>query len=62
MQVMENSVKMFARMIHDRDGSTHEIPYGDPGQGILSIDRRRLNEVLLTAGQSQDEGRGGGGN
>eukprot|EP00127_Corallochytrium_limacisporum_P006861 Clim_evm76s236 gene=Clim_evmTU76s236 len=46
-QVVSTGLKMTGRMIHNRDGSKVRIPYGKPGQGILSIDRQRLNQVLI---------------
>ncbi len=39
---------MGGRMIHSVDGKLGSIPYGLPHQAILSIDRRALNETLLT--------------
>merc|ERR1719350_469438 len=39
---------MYSRMIHDTKGNTGAVPYGKDDQYILSIDRRFLNELLLT--------------
>ena len=38
-------------MIHNLDGSTYPVPYGKADQCILSVGRRYINEVLLTAGE-----------
>ncbi|CAF0845730.1 unnamed protein product [Didymodactylos carnosus] len=47
--IVKNGIPMYARMIHDLDTRTHPIPYGtSKDQHILSIDRRILNELLLT--------------
>lgn len=46
--VINEGIPMYARMIHDRDGTHRPIPYGKSNQFIMSVDRRRLNEVLLT--------------
>lgn len=42
------SIKMRARMIHNKNGTKREIPYGNQDQYILSISRRFLNEMLIT--------------
>ena len=40
---------MHARLIHDLDGQTlHRQPYGQPGEHIVSINRRHLNEVMIS--------------
>ncbi|CAF4843629.1 unnamed protein product [Rotaria socialis] len=47
--IVNNGIAMRARMIHDLDCTKHSIPYGTrPDHEILSIDRRVLNELLLT--------------
>ena len=33
------------------DGSISKQPYGKKGDAILSVDRRWLNEILLTAAE-----------
>lgn len=43
---------MYARMIHSVLGVKQRQPYGKPDQHILSIDRRHLNEYLLTVAES----------
>lgn len=50
-EVLNNAIPMYARMIHDLDGTCHPIPYGRKDQFINSVDRRKLNEVLLTAAE-----------
>lgn len=48
-EVISEGIAMYARMIHDLDGKCRPIPYGtEKTQYIMSIDRRRLNEILLT--------------
>jgi kynurenine 3-monooxygenase len=39
-------------MIHAPDGSLHPLAYGLHGECILSVDRRRLNETLLSAAEA----------
>lgn len=39
---------MYARMIHAHDGTKTSQPYGQKHQYILSIDRRGLNEHLIS--------------
>ncbi|XP_014776105.1 kynurenine 3-monooxygenase [Octopus bimaculoides] len=46
-------IPMYARMIHNRDSTKRRIPYGRENQFIMSIDRRKLNELLLTVSESQ---------
>uniref|UniRef100_A0AC34Q523 Kynurenine 3-monooxygenase n=1 Tax=Panagrolaimus sp. JU765 TaxID=591449 RepID=A0AC34Q523_9BILA len=47
--IVTQGVKMFARLVHDQDGkTTHRQPYGQPGEHIVSINRRHLNEVMIT--------------
>ena len=41
-------IPMYARMIHNLDGSTYPVPYGKKDQCIYSVGRRYVNEVLLT--------------
>lgn len=44
----EYGIPMYARMIHNLDGSTYPIPYGKDNQCIYSVGRRYINEILLT--------------
>ncbi|XP_060560337.1 kynurenine 3-monooxygenase-like [Ruditapes philippinarum] len=46
--IVKYGIPMYSRMIHDRDGKRRPIPYGKKDQYIMSIDRRHLNEILLT--------------
>ncbi|XP_063608709.1 kynurenine 3-monooxygenase-like [Penaeus indicus] len=46
--IREHGIPMYARMIHNRDGSTKAIPYNKDGKCIYSVGRRFVNEVLLT--------------
>ena len=46
--VLANAIPMRARMIHTSKGGLSAQPYGKSGQCIYSVDRRRLNEMLLT--------------
>ncbi|GFR87379.1 kynurenine 3-monooxygenase [Elysia marginata] len=50
-EITKSGIPMRARMIHDLDGQRRPIPYGTKDQYIMSIDRRLLNEVLLTAAE-----------
>uniref|UniRef100_A0A915DSS7 Kynurenine 3-monooxygenase n=1 Tax=Ditylenchus dipsaci TaxID=166011 RepID=A0A915DSS7_9BILA len=46
--IVHKGVEMHARLVHDIDGKTiHRQPYGQPGQHIVSINRRHLNEALI---------------
>lgn len=46
--ICSKGIEMSSRMIHDTKANTGTVPYGKDGQCILSIDRRFLNELLLT--------------
>ncbi|GAB1608562.1 kynurenine 3-monooxygenase-like [Argonauta hians] len=46
-------IPMYGRMIHNRDSTKRRIPYGKNHQFIMSIDRRKLNELLLSVAESQ---------
>jgi len=46
--VTSKGIEMHSRMIHDLKGGMTAVPYGKKGQSILSIDRRFINELLLT--------------
>lgn len=50
----EYGIPMYARMIHNRDGSTYPIPYGKEDQCIYSVGRRYINEILLDKGNTYD--------
>uniref|UniRef100_A0AC35TMR8 Kynurenine 3-monooxygenase n=2 Tax=Rhabditophanes sp. KR3021 TaxID=114890 RepID=A0AC35TMR8_9BILA len=50
--VTHSGVQMHARLVHDMDGkSFHRQPYGQPGQHIISINRRHLNEIMISAAE-----------
>ncbi|XP_055331398.1 kynurenine 3-monooxygenase-like isoform X2 [Paramacrobiotus metropolitanus] len=52
--IVAEGIPMRARMIHSLDETTHPVPYGTrEDHFIISIDRRRLNEVMLTLAESQ---------
>lgn len=46
------ALPMYGRRMHGIDGTRSYHAYGRPGQAILSVSRRRLNEVLLDAAES----------
>ncbi|KAK7104329.1 kynurenine 3-monooxygenase-like [Littorina saxatilis] len=50
-KIIEKGIPMYARLIHDKDGTRRPIPYGKGKQNIMSVDRRLLNEVLLDAAE-----------
>uniref|UniRef100_A0A2C9JJ57 Kynurenine 3-monooxygenase n=1 Tax=Biomphalaria glabrata TaxID=6526 RepID=A0A2C9JJ57_BIOGL len=47
--VTKYGIPMHARMIHDLNGRRRPILYGTKDQYIMSIDRRLLNEIMLSA-------------
>ena len=53
-QVIEQlAIPMYGRLIHDPDGRCRAIPYGQNGQCIYSVSRRKLNELLLDYAERQ---------
>jgi hypothetical protein len=46
-KVISKAIKMYSRMLHDTSGNLSSQPYGTKEQGIYSIDRKHLNEILL---------------
>ena len=48
----EYGIPMYARMIHNKDGSKYAIPYGKDSQCIYSVGRRYVNEILLDKGDT----------
>ncbi|VDP05168.1 unnamed protein product [Heligmosomoides polygyrus] len=47
--IVDQGVPMYARLVHNVDGKTFSRqPYGQPGEHIVSINRRHLNEVMIT--------------
>ena len=51
--ITSKGIEMYSRMLHDTKGNTKVVPYGKKSQCILSIDRRYLNELLLTGKTSE---------
>ncbi|ESN95268.1 hypothetical protein HELRODRAFT_102672 [Helobdella robusta] len=51
-EVTKNGIEMFGRMVHDYKGGTKFIPYGKENEAIMSIDRRKFNELLISAAES----------
>ena len=45
--VLSDAIPMYARMIHSVSGTTSSQAYGKSEQCIYSVDRRKLNELLL---------------
>ncbi|CAD5231926.1 unnamed protein product [Bursaphelenchus xylophilus] len=53
--ITDRGVQMHARLIHSKDGKRFERqPYGQPGEHIVSINRRHLNEVMITEAEKYD--------
>ncbi|XP_051869197.1 kynurenine 3-monooxygenase isoform X2 [Pristis pectinata] len=48
-RVVSKGIPMNARMIHSLSGKKSSLPYGKTGQYILSVDRAKLNQILLSA-------------
>ncbi|CAP39652.1 Protein CBG23368 [Caenorhabditis briggsae] len=47
--IVNQGVPLYARLVHNKDGKTYSRqPYGKPGEHIVSINRRHLNEVMIT--------------
>ncbi|WKY11239.1 hypothetical protein Q1695_003088 [Nippostrongylus brasiliensis] len=47
--IVEQGVELHARLVHNVDGKTFSRqPYGQPGEHIVSINRRHLNEVMIS--------------
>ncbi|KAK6017523.1 FAD binding domain protein, partial [Ostertagia ostertagi] len=54
--IVEQGVAMYARLVHNIDGKTFSRqPYGQPGEHIVSINRRHLNEVLISQAESNEK-------
>ncbi|HEY8401317.1 MAG TPA: NAD(P)/FAD-dependent oxidoreductase [Cytophagaceae bacterium] len=45
--VLNNTVPMKGRMIHDEEGQVHFQPYGEEGEMIYSVSRGQLNKLLM---------------
>eukprot|EP00045_Choanoeca_perplexa_P012037 m.129894 g.129894 ORF g.129894 m.129894 type:complete len:442 (-) comp15861_c0_seq1:1343-2668(-) len=52
--ILNEGLPMHSRMIHAHDGRQTGQPYSTDGQAIRSIDRRNLNEHLLTQAEQYD--------
>ena len=52
-EVMKQAIPLYGRMIHPQGNPNYVIPYGTKGEAINSIDRRKLNEMLLTVAENQ---------
>lgn len=46
--ITDNGIEMHSRMLHSLKGYMTAVPYDTKGRSILSIDRRFINELLLT--------------
>eukprot|EP00762_Andalucia_godoyi_P006744 ANDGO_06185.mRNA.1 Kynurenine 3-monooxygenase len=46
-------ILMEGRMLHSVDGTLKYVPYGEKGQGIMSVSRRLLNETILNEVEKQ---------
>ncbi|XP_067941559.1 kynurenine 3-monooxygenase-like isoform X2 [Watersipora subatra] len=49
--VLEQTIRMKGRMIHELDGRCWDYPYGGKDDFIRSVGRQKLNEILLTAAE-----------
>ncbi|XP_065829661.1 kynurenine 3-monooxygenase-like [Oscarella lobularis] len=47
-EIVDQAIPMYGRMLHSYTGEKTFVPYGKGDQCILSIDRRKLNETLLS--------------
>ena len=52
--ILAAGIPMHARMIHDLRGRKTSLPYGVHNEAIRSIDRRNLNEHLLTLAEGYE--------
>ena len=46
--ITSKGIEMHSRMIHDLKGNMSPVQYDSKGRSIISIDRRLINELLLT--------------
>lgn len=49
--ITNNGIPIYARMVHNKGCDNKEIFYGKNDESILSLDRRRVNELLLSAAE-----------
>ncbi|CAD5222639.1 unnamed protein product [Bursaphelenchus okinawaensis] len=53
--IADRGVQMHARLVHSKDGKGFvRQPYGQPGEHIVSINRRHLNEVMISEAEKYD--------
>ena len=52
-EVLASAVPMKGRFIHTKDGSRFTLPYSPKGECIYSVNRKRLNEILLTKAEQR---------
>ena len=52
--VVSTAIPVYARMIHFPDGKISTQAYGKHGEAILSLDRQKLNEILLTKAEEHE--------
>lgn len=51
-KMLQHGIPMYARMIHNIDGTRNVIPYDKVNnQAIYSVGRKYLNEILLTGSE-----------
>lgn len=50
--MLQGSIKMPQRIIHDMEGNITRQDYGRPGENLYSVSRRRLNEVILSGAEA----------
>jgi kynurenine 3-monooxygenase len=50
--IIDISIPMYGRMVHDVKGNTNFQPYGKEGQSILSVSRGELNRKLMSLAES----------
>ncbi|KAJ1360008.1 Kynurenine 3-monooxygenase [Parelaphostrongylus tenuis] len=54
--IVKQGVELHARLVHNKDGKTlSRLPYGQPGQHIVSINRRHLNEAMITQAEKKSK-------
>lgn len=51
-EIKRHALPMAGRLVHDTTGKVDFQAYGRAGQAILSVERRRLNEMLLNAAEA----------
>jgi len=46
-EIIKSMVPMYKRCVHMPDDTTHYYPYGKETDGVLSIRRRYIQEILI---------------